>query len=152
MVWCKDQHKERDQKGIGFIGLKVCCRYCGSITYKINAMPDYSWKATELFTSNIVWLLCTVHFGGGFWGVLSVPIFNTESGIFYVGSEHSFCLFGWNLLGVLAIMAWSAALSFPMFFMLRTSKQLRVSAEIEQKGNILDQIHKYINYSKEFHA
>lgn len=84
--------------------------------------------------------------------MLSVPIFNTESGIFYVGSEHSFCLFGWNLLGVLAIMAWSAALSFPMFFMLRISKQLRVSAEIEQKGNSLDQIHQYINYSMEFHS
>ncbi|RMX43326.1 putative ammonium transporter 1 isoform X1 [Pocillopora verrucosa] len=75
-----------------------------------------------------------VHLGGGFWGVLSVPIFNKDSGIFYDGSGHSFRLFGWNLLGVLVIMAWSAALSLILFVVLRVTKQLRVSAEIEEKG------------------
>lgn len=75
-----------------------------------------------------------VHLGGGFWGVLSVPIFNKDSGIFYDGSSHSFRLFGWNLLGVLVIMAWSAALSLILFVVLRVTKQLRVSAEIEEKG------------------
>ncbi|CAH3160543.1 unnamed protein product [Pocillopora meandrina] len=75
-----------------------------------------------------------VHLGGGFWGVLSVPIFNKDSGIFYDGSGHSFRLFGWNLLGVLVIMAWSAALSLILFVALRVTKQLRVSAEIEEKG------------------
>ncbi|XP_027047257.1 putative ammonium transporter 1 [Pocillopora damicornis] len=105
-----------------FIGIIAGMAYVGWSTLLIRLKIDDPLDAVA------------VHFGGGFWGVLSVPIFNTESGIFYVGSEHSFCLFGWNLLGVLAIMAWSAALSFPMFFMLRISKQLRVSAEIEQKG------------------
>ena len=79
----------------------------------------------------------TVHLGGGLWGVLSVPIFNKESGIFYAADEHSFRLFGWNLLGVLVIMAWSAALAFILFFTLRVTKQLRVSEEIEMKGKFI---------------
>ena len=66
--------------------------------------------------------------------MLSVPIFNKESGIFYAQDEHSFRLLGWNLLGVLVITAWSAALAFILFFTLRVTKQLRVSEEIELKG------------------
>ena len=66
--------------------------------------------------------------------MLSVPIFNKESGIFYAANEHSFRLFGWNLLGVLVIMAWSAALALILFIILRVTKQLRVSEEIELKG------------------
>lgn len=75
-----------------------------------------------------------VHLGGGFWGVLSVPIFNKESGIFYAADEHSFRLFGWNLLGVIVILAWSSVLAFILFIILRLTKQLRVSEEIELKG------------------
>lgn len=76
--------------------------------------------------------------------MLSVPIFNKDSGIFYDGSGHSFRLFGWNLLGVLVIMAWSAALSLILFVVLRVTKQLRVSAEIEEKGNNMDKIHQFL--------
>ena len=80
-------------------------------------------------------LYCSaVHFGGGFWGVLAAPIFNKESGIFYAADEHSFRLFGWNLLGLLAIISWSVTLAFILFFALRLAKQLRVSEEIELKG------------------
>jgi len=75
-----------------------------------------------------------VHFGGGFWGVLAAPIFNRESGIFYAADEHSFRLFGWNLLGLLAIVAWSVVMAFILFFTLRLTKQLRVREEIELKG------------------
>jgi len=75
-----------------------------------------------------------VHFGGGFWGALAAPIFNKESGIFYAADEHSFRLFGWNLLGLLAIVAWSVVMAFILFFTLRHTKQLRVREEIELKG------------------
>ena len=75
-----------------------------------------------------------VHLGGGIWGVLSVPIFNKETGIFYSGDEYSFRLFGWNLLGVFVIIVWSAALAAILFVTLRLTKQLRVSEEIELKG------------------
>ena len=66
--------------------------------------------------------------------MLSVPMFNKESGIFYAGDEHSFRLLGWNLLGVTVIVAWSVALAFILFITLRVAKQLRVNEEIELKG------------------
>ena len=66
--------------------------------------------------------------------MLSAPIFNKESGILYSGSLLAFRGFGWNLLGVLVIMAWSAALSFVLFIILHLTKQLRVPEEIELKG------------------
>ena len=75
-----------------------------------------------------------VHLGGGIWGVLAAPIFNKDTGIFYPADEHSFRLFGWNLLGLLAIIAWSVALAFILFLTLRLTKQLRVREEIEVKG------------------
>ena len=75
-----------------------------------------------------------VHFGGGIWGVLAAPIFNKDTGIFYSGNDHSFRLFGWNLLGVLVIITWSAVLASILFITLRLTKLLRVSEEIELKG------------------
>ena len=82
----------------------------------------------------MVLLYSAVHLGGGVWGVLSVPLFNKETGIFYSGNEYSFRLFGWNLLGVLVIVAWSVTLAFIVFITLHHTKQLRVSEEIELKG------------------
>lgn len=70
------------------------------------------------------------------WGVLAAPIFNKLTGIFYVADERSFRLFGWNLVGLLAIIAWSVLLAFILFFTLRLTKQLRVSEEIELKGEL----------------
>ena len=88
--------------------------------------------AAALFS--VVLFYSAVHLGGGIWGVLSVPLFNKETGIFYTGSEYSFRLFGWNLLGVLVIIIWSVALSSVLFITLRFTNQLRVSEEIELKG------------------
>ena len=66
--------------------------------------------------------------------MLSVPIFNKDNGILYKGSLISFRGFGWNLLGVLVIMIWSAALSFVLFIILHFTKQLRVPKDMELKG------------------
>lgn len=71
--------------------------------------------------------------------MLSVPIFNKESGILYTGSLVAFRGFGWNILGVLVIMAWSASLAFLLFIILRLTNQLRVPEEIELKGGIQSQ-------------
>ena len=68
--------------------------------------------------------------------MISVPIFNKETGIFKTGSEYSFRLFGWNLLGVLVIMIWSMVLAFTLFIILRLTKKLRVPQEIELKGEL----------------
>lgn len=79
-----------------------------------------------------------VHLGGGIWGVLAAPIFNKDTGILYAGDGHSFLLLGWNLVGLIAINAWSVLLSFLFFFTLRLFKMLRVSDEIQLKGEYTD--------------
>lgn len=94
-------------------------------------------NASKTDLLRVVISFLTVHLGGGLWGVLSVPIFNKESGIFVKGNELAFRAFGWNLLGVLVIMAWSAAWAIILFFALHLFKQLRVSEEIELKGKYL---------------
>ena len=76
-----------------------------------------------------------------------MPIFNKESGILYSGSLLSFRGFGWNLLGVLVIMAWSAALAFLLFIVLHVLKQLRVSEEIELKGESSEDYNKLASQS-----
>ena len=77
---------------------------------------------------------CTVHLGGGTWGVLSAPIFNKDSGILYDGGLLSFRGFGWNLLGVIVIMIWSGSLAFILFLAMNLIGVLRVDKDIELKG------------------
>ena len=79
---------------------------------------------------------CTVHLGGGIWGVLSAPIFNKDSGILYDGGLLSFRGFGWNLLGVIVIMIWSGSLAFILFLAMNLIGVLRVDKDIELKGKL----------------
>ena len=50
------------------------------------------------------------------------------------GSEEAFIGFGWNLVGLVAIITWTAVLCFIMFFSLKQMKMLRVETEHEFKG------------------
>lgn len=53
-----------------------------------------------------------VHLGAGLWAVLAGPIFKRNDGILYNGSRESFELFGWHLLGALAIFVWAGLALF----------------------------------------
>ncbi|XP_078670890.1 putative ammonium transporter 1 [Branchiostoma floridae x Branchiostoma belcheri] len=76
-----------------------------------------------------------VHFGGGFWGVIAVPIFATEGGIITSGgSIVAFKGLGWNILGGVVIAVWTAIITTTMFGFLRLAGVLRVDPEIEEKG------------------
>lgn len=111
------------------------CANKSKCTREVNVVPQLlqsKCKQSKLF--KYFYFFSTVHLGGGLWGVLSVPIFNKESGIFVKGNKLAFRAFGWNLLGVLVIIAWSAAWAIILFFALHLLKQLRVSEEIELKG------------------
>ena len=48
-----------------------------------------------------------------------------------------FQLLGWNLVGAVAIFAWSAVLSAILFGILKCAGILRVSKEVEIKGNYI---------------
>jgi len=82
--------------------------------------------------------------GGGLWGVLSVPLFHKETGILYTGSLYSFRSLGWNILGVVVITVWSVAMAFLLFIALHLLKQLRVSEEVELKGENSDYHHELV--------
>ena len=78
-----------------------------------------------------------VHFANGIWGTLAVGLFaNPDApaglrGLFYTGS---FRLLGVQALGIVAILAWTAALMTLTFFVIKKTVGLRVSAEEEIKG------------------
>lgn len=76
-----------------------------------------------------------VHLGGGLWGVIAAPIFHNQEGIFQTGfSEKSFQYFCWNLIGVIVICAWTAAIMGPVFFAMKLAGFLRVPEEVENEG------------------
>lgn len=79
--------------------------------------------------------LFVVHLNGGIWGIVAQSLFNFDTGLFYNNFDKSSWLhFGWNLLGLLAILTWAASTSGLMFFLLKKSGYLRVSEEMEMKG------------------
>ena len=78
-----------------------------------------------------------VHFANGIWGTLAVGLLaNPDApaglkGLFYTGS---FRLLGVQALGIVAILAWTAALMTLTFFIIKRTVGLRVSQEEEIKG------------------
>ena len=84
-----------------------------------------------------------VHFFGGMWGVLATGLLvdpelmatNTDgskhdAGLFYDGSA----LLGWQLIGIVAIVAWTASISFIIFGTLDFVGWLRLSEDEEKLG------------------
>ena len=78
-----------------------------------------------------------VHLANGVWGTIAVGLLANPSapagieGLFYTGS---FRLLGVQLLGICAILAWTAAMMTATFFILKKTIGLRVSAEEEIRG------------------
>ena len=78
-----------------------------------------------------------VHLANGIWGTLAVGLLaNPDApagleGLFYTGS---FKLLGIQILGILAILAWTAVTMTLTFFIIKKTVGLRVSKEEEIKG------------------
>ncbi|MDR1939860.1 MAG: ammonium transporter [Clostridiales bacterium] len=72
-----------------------------------------------------------VHGVNGIFGTVAVGLFATEGGLFYGGG---FTQLGWQILGVLAIAAWTAATMTLVFYLIKKFGGLRVSKEEEIKG------------------
>lgn len=56
-----------------------------------------------------------IHLGAGFWAALAGPIFHKDTGVIYTGTTVSFEVFGWQLLGALAIFVWAGLTVFIIF-------------------------------------
>lgn len=80
-----------------------------------------------------------VHCVNGMWGTLAVGLFATTSvpgndsfdGLFYGGG---FSLLGKQLIGLLSVAAWTVVTMTVVFFIIKKTNGLRVSAEEEIKG------------------
>ena len=66
-----------------------------------------------------------VHGFCGAWGVIAVGVFDNELGLIS-SSMDSTAFFGWQVVGMLAILAWTVALSLPYFAIMRRLGLLRV--------------------------
>ncbi len=73
----------------------------------------------------------SVHGVCGAWGTLAVGLFNTESGLLYGGG---FGQLGIQAMGVGAAFAWAFGVGMLMFFLIKCTIGLRVSADEELKG------------------
>ncbi len=72
-----------------------------------------------------------VHFVNGVWGTVAVGLFAIDGGLFYGGGAR---LLGVQVLGVLAVIAWTVATMVPTFALIKKFTGLRVSKEEEIVG------------------
>ena len=76
-----------------------------------------------------------VHGAGGILGTLAVHVFKAEGGLISASPAYeSLTLLGWNVVGLLAIVAWTGLTSLLMFSILAKFNMLRVEHEHEFKG------------------
>ena len=81
-----------------------------------------------------------MHYGAGVWGVIAVTLFNKDGGVLYDWDKLAFQKFGWNLLGAVTISAWSGFWGIVIFMSLKFMNILRVSRDIELKGESLSTV------------
>lgn len=74
-----------------------------------------------------------VHGGAGAWGLIAGPLFRFD-GVLSSNAEGASKMLLWNLIGLAAIVAWNAILSFIIFGTLGKMGRLRVSEECEVVG------------------
>jgi Amt family ammonium transporter len=90
-----------------------------------------------------------VHLGAGAWGVFAVTLFAMDKeaplnqygmgGIFYDAFDRApWVRLGWNMLGLVCILTWTAVNMFALFFVLHKTGQLRVDDEIIASEGGLD--------------
>lgn len=76
-----------------------------------------------------------VHGAGGIWGTLAVHLFKWD-GILLSGSSEAALGLAWNIIGLLAIIAWTGINCFFIFWSLKKVNMLRVDTDQEFKGNL----------------
>ncbi|TVQ42240.1 MAG: ammonium transporter [Gloeocapsa sp. DLM2.Bin57] len=73
----------------------------------------------------------SVHLGCGIWGTLAVGLFNTETGLFFGGGIQQLIN---QIIGVVAIGAFTVIVSVIVWMILKSSMGLRVTPEEEIEG------------------
>lgn len=83
-----------------------------------------------------------VHLGSGIWGTLAVGLFATDGGLFYGGGAE---LFGTQLLGIVAVGAFTFVASWIVFKFVDMVSGVRAGSKEEEAG--LDQKHGQAAYA-----
>ena len=68
------------------------------------------------------------HGVSGFWGVFALGLFDSKEGLIYSGNPH---LLQIQMIGGVALLAWSMSLSFCFFYTMHSLKRLRVPLAFE---------------------
>ncbi len=72
-----------------------------------------------------------VHGFGGAFGTLSVGLFAIKGGLFYGGGLHSLLI---QALGLVCVAGWSFVATYGLFYLLKRTVGIRVSADEEDQG------------------
>ena len=75
-----------------------------------------------------------VHALGGVWGLLATGFFDDGRGALYQNSWRQGQFFGYQVVGIVVIVAWTSFLSVPAFVVLRKLHLLRVDVAVEEVG------------------
>ena len=67
-----------------------------------------------------------MHGACGIWGLIAVGIFDNEKGLIFHESDESLEFMGWQLCGLVCLIAWVVALTLPFLLIMKKLKLLRV--------------------------
>lgn len=74
-----------------------------------------------------------VHLFCGLWGTIATGLFSFKSGVFY-GVPGSGTFFGYQILGIVVMFAWSSFFSITFFMIMKKLNYLRIQKEVEIIG------------------
>lgn len=107
-----------------------CVGIIGAFVYCLGVMLMNKLKIDDPLEASQVHGFC------GIWGCLAIPFFKKEYGIFY-GHPDSGKLLGYQIVGCLAIAAWSAGLSAIFFLIASKMGYFRLTEKDELIGGDL---------------
>jgi ammonium transporter, Amt family len=90
------------------------------------------WVLDKLHIDDVV-ESAPIHLFGGIWGTLATGIFSNKRGLAY-GYADSGSFFGYQVVGLLAMMAWSSVFAISFFLLMKKLDLLRIKKEIEIVG------------------
>ena len=75
-----------------------------------------------------------VHLGGGIWGLFATGFFNNVSGALFYGGYKQGQFMGFQVVGIVVIIAFTSIVAFPAFLIMRKLHMLRADKAIEEIG------------------
>lgn len=75
-----------------------------------------------------------VHMFGGMWGTLATGLFDNQTGLFYHFNSIGGTYFGYQVCGMVCVIAWVSVMSSLIFYTMKRLKLFRVDSAIELIG------------------